>query len=163
MSKSILEVDHIFIAVKAPAAEADLLKAFGLAEANANQHKGQGTANRRFFFHNMFLELLFITDSNEAQSEITKPTHLFQRLSHSNTTYSPFGVCFRPRVGNSNDFSLPLDTWQYNPLYLPPQLSILMAKDNPLTEPMWFILPFGSAPINSPIEKRQPLDHPRGG
>lgn len=161
MNNTELEVDHIFIAVQANAPEAELLKDFGLTEASPNQHKGQGTANRRFFFENMFLELLFLTDAAEANSNLTKPTQLFERLSCNALDYSPFGICFRPKIKNSL-ISTIFSTWEYKPLYLPEHLSILMVSNNPLAEPMWFILPFGIAPIDTPMERRQPLIHENG-
>ncbi|WP_020396874.1 VOC family protein [Thiolinea disciformis] len=95
-----LELDHIFIAVTANAPEAELLTNFGLTEGTPNQHQGQGTANRRFFFHNAFIELLYLTNAEEAQSELVKPTHLFERLSQHDQSISPFGVCFRPQAHN---------------------------------------------------------------
>ncbi|WP_020397268.1 hypothetical protein [Thiolinea disciformis] len=37
-----------------------------------------------------------------------------------------------------------------------------MADNNPLTEPLWFVLPFGSAPIHASPDKRQALNHALG-
>lgn len=56
------ELDHVFIWTAAGAPEADLLRDFGLTEGPPNVHPGQGTANRRFFFHNAMLELLWVHD-----------------------------------------------------------------------------------------------------
>lgn len=155
-----LILDHIFIAVQANAPEAELLKNFGLSEGTPNQHLGQGTANRRFFFHNAFVELLWLVDTTEAQSALVQPTHLFERLSQHDKTISPFGICFRPET--QGDTELPFPCWDYSPSYLPPHLSIPMARENPRTEPLWFVLPFGAAPINASPEKRQPLEHALG-
>lgn len=155
-----LELDHIFIAVSANAPEAELLKSFGLTEGSPNQHLGQGTANRRFFFENAFLELLWITDITEIRSKLVKPTHLYERLSQQNQPISPFGICFRPT--DHSELSIPFSCWNYQPSYLPPHLSIPMASNNPLTEPLWFVLPFGAAPTTFSVEKRQPLQHTSG-
>ena len=155
-----LVIDHIFIATQVNAPEAELLKAFGLIEGTQNQHLGQGTANRRFFFANAFLELLWITDASEAQAERVKPTHLYERLSQQDPNISPFGICFRPTM--QTDPAIPFPYWNYQPNYLPPHLSIPMAMNNPLTEPLWFVLPFGAAPSTFSAEKRQPLEHVLG-
>lgn len=155
-----LVIDHIFIATQTNAPEADLLNALGLTEGTPNRHLGQGTANRRFFFENAFLELLWITDANEAQSERVKPTHLYERLSQQEPITSPFGICFRPAA--QTDSAIPFPCWNYQPSYLPPHLSIPMAINNPLTEPLWFVLPFGTAPSTFSAEKRQPLEHALG-
>ncbi|HBU86299.1 MAG TPA: glyoxalase-like domain protein, partial [Acinetobacter sp.] len=55
-----MEVDHIFICVQSGAPEAETLKKFGLTEGSSNKHPGQGTENRRFFFKNSFIELIFL-------------------------------------------------------------------------------------------------------
>lgn len=96
-----MEIDHIFIAVKPHAPEADVLRAFGLQEGTPNRHVGQGTANRRFFFHNLFVELLWLEDAAEAQSPVTLPTQLFARLQPIQPQVSPFGICLRPSVGEA--------------------------------------------------------------
>lgn len=43
-----------------------MLKNFGLTEGTSNRHPGQGTANRRFFFKNFFIELLWLENLEEA-------------------------------------------------------------------------------------------------
>lgn len=52
------ELDHLFIWTDIGAYEAERLVSFGLVEGTSNKHPGQGTTNRRFFFHNAMLELL---------------------------------------------------------------------------------------------------------
>ena len=152
-----MEIDHIFIAVKPQAPEADVLRAFGLQEGTPNRHVGQGTANRRFFFHNLFVELLWLEDAAEAQSPVTLPTQLFARLQPIQPQVSPFGICLRPSVGEAP--TVPFAHWFYQPAYLPASLSIPIAPPTPLQEPMWFMLTFGQPPIHLPAEKRQPLQH----
>ena len=53
-----MEVDHIYICTDYKAPVGDLLKEFGLIEGTSNIHPGQGTANRRFFFHNLVINNL---------------------------------------------------------------------------------------------------------
>jgi hypothetical protein len=55
-----VELDHIFICTEVGVPEADQLVTFGLTEGSSNLHLGQGTANRRFFFYNAMLELLWV-------------------------------------------------------------------------------------------------------
>ncbi|MCV6608112.1 MAG: VOC family protein [Campylobacterales bacterium] len=69
-------LDHIFLCVTKSAPEAEILKNFGLDEGSSNVHPGQGTANRRFFFENFMIELLFIENLEDLQSDLTKPTFL---------------------------------------------------------------------------------------
>jgi hypothetical protein len=149
-----MQIDHIFIRVSPGGAEAELLRAFGLSEGSGNTHPGQGTANRRFFFANAFIELLWIADAEEIANEQTRPTMLRERLSADDTgAASPFGICFRPAV--------PFATWDYAPAYLPPGMTIGIA-DAPLSEPMWFSTSAGKAPEHFADDRRQPLDHAAG-
>ena len=94
------ELDHSFILTSKGAPEADLLIDFGLSEGEANVHPGQGTANRRFFFSNAMLELLWVHDPNEAKSRLTNPTKLWERWEGGEDSTSPFGICLR----SSTDF-----------------------------------------------------------
>jgi hypothetical protein len=47
-----IKLHHFFIIAEPGAPEADLLSGIGLIEGTRNDHPGQGTANRRFFFMN---------------------------------------------------------------------------------------------------------------
>jgi len=154
-----VEIDHIFICVDPGAREAEALKEFGLIEGAANQHPGQGTANRRFFFRNAFIELLYLHDPAETQSELTKPTKLYERLTSKGDKASPFGICFRPATDAEKQ--LPFPSWGYQPIYLPANLKIDIGNA-PLNEPMWFFLSFASRPDKASGERRQPLEHPTG-
>ena len=51
-------------------------------EGASNSHPGQGTTNRRFFFRNAMLALLWIYDAEEAKSEPIRPTRLWERWSN---------------------------------------------------------------------------------
>ncbi|MDC8760520.1 VOC family protein [Janthinobacterium fluminis] len=154
-----MEIDHIFIRVRRGAPEAEALRQFGLAEGSANVHTGQGTANRRFFFHNAFIELLWLDDAAQAQSELTRPTMLFERLGGDAPRVSPFGLCFRPSA--PGDKAAPFPSWPYRPVYLPPGLAVDIAAA-PLSEPMWFFLSFGARPDAAAPTRRQPLLHRAG-
>jgi hypothetical protein len=96
------ELDHLFIWTDIGACEADRLVSFGLVEGTSNTHAGQGTTNRRFFFHNAMLELLWVHDPAEARSELIRPTRLWERWTHRRNGACPFGICLRPATG-SND------------------------------------------------------------
>lgn len=49
-------IDHLFVCCAPGAPEADTLVGLGFHEGSGNTHPGQGTANRRFFFRNAYLE-----------------------------------------------------------------------------------------------------------
>jgi len=154
-----MKLDHIFICVSPGAEEAEILSTFGLAEGTPNIHPGQGTANRRFFFANAFLELLYLHDLEECQNNVTKPTCLLDRLIGKQKAVCPFGIGFRPKVDSERD--APFPSWGYHPVYLPPGEKIQVGIA-PLSEPMWFFMTLGGRPDSLPEEKRQPLEHACG-
>jgi hypothetical protein len=145
----VIELDHLFVWTEAGAPEAELLVQFGLTEGEPNTHPGQGTACRRFFFNNAYLELLWVADPAEAQNETTRPTQLWTRSQRGPS--SPFGVAFRP---SAPGVSVPFPSWEYRPPYLPAGLAIRVGKDVPLVEPWWFYLDFRRKP--------QRVEHPAG-
>ena len=134
-----IELDHLFILTAPDTPEAASLIDFGLHEGPPNQHPGQGTANRRFAFTNAMLELLWITDAEEAQSPLTRRTQLWERWNGRQSNASPFGICVRP--ADSGSAAPPFPFWGYRPAYLPAPLAIHIAEAG-IEEPMWFYLDF---------------------
>lgn len=133
-----LELDHIFILTSPGAPEADQLSAH-LAEGAPNTHPGQGTSCRRYFFHTNYLELLYVDNPVDAQSKLTGPTHLYPRWL-SRTSTCPFGLILRPTT--SGPTTPPFPTFQYNPTYLPPNLSLHIATNAAdFSEPLVTYLP----------------------
>jgi hypothetical protein len=140
-----MELDHIFLRARPGAPEAEALRRCGLAEGAGNTHPGQGTANRRFFFRNAYLELLWVADDAEVDSDLTRPTQLGERLRPGPA--SPFGICLRPSLGQAAN---PLPSWDYRPAYLPEGMAIQIGRDVPLAEPMWFFIAQARAPQDVP-------------
>jgi hypothetical protein len=132
---------------EAGAPEADRLVALGLAEGSPNHHPGQGTACRRFFFANAYLELVFLTDAAEAQAEPARSTRLYERWARRGSGASPFGVVLRPGPDPSEGAAKPpFPSWSYRPKYLPPGFAIEVAAGTPLEEPEVFYIPFARRP-----------------
>jgi Glyoxalase-like domain len=162
-----ISLDHVFICTAVNAPEAEALLAFGLIEGSSNVHPGQGTANRRFFFEGGFIELLWVANPLEAQSELTAPTRLWDRCSgsatHQNTRQTdqniqnsqicPFGIGFSA-IGEAAA-PPPFESWAYHPRYLPADKSILFAKGTPLSEPELFYLSWPNPQTSSAIQPKQ--------
>ncbi len=152
------ELDHIFICCSKGAPEAQALIDFGLAEGAPNTHPGQGTANRRFFFENAMLELLWVEDSEAAQSPVPGKTRLWDRWT-KRAERSPFGICMRPL--DTGRAVCPFPSWDYKPGYLPENLSIKVGENSEnINEPMTFFLPFWGA--ESYAEHKTDFEHPAG-
>ena len=150
-----MELDHLFVCSVEGAPEAEELVRFGLREGTSNQHPGQGTANRRFDFANAMIELFWVSDSQEAQSEGTRRTLLWDRWSGREDQASPFGICLRPV--DSSQTEPPFPAWEYRPVYLPdPQ--VMHIGEAPVEEPMWVYLSF----MRRADRERRFLGHPIG-
>ena len=167
-------LDHVFVLCAEGAPEVARLSALGLVEGSPNTHPGQGTACRRFFFANAYLELLFVVDEAQARAEPARATRLFERWSGRRSGASPFGIVLRPldRAGDTaadlplrgarpaDDASAaampPFPTWSYRPAYLPQGFAIEVATGTPLDEPELFYLPFARRPDRI---SREPIAH----
>jgi hypothetical protein len=142
------ELDHIILFCNVGAPEAGALLEQGLHEGPGNSHPGQGTANRRFFFPNAYLELLWVENAIEAQSPEARDTRLFERWQQR-ARACPFGLVFRP--GPKAPAEAPA-SWTYAPRYFPAGFSIEVALDIPPNEPLLFYLPFARPSLVENIE-----------
>ena len=152
-------LDHVFVLCAPGAPEAEALHRFGFREGSSNSHPGQGTACRRFFFRNAYLELLWVEDRTAAQSALTLPTRLFERWASRQAGASPFGVVLRSAGPGAAE--PPFPTWPYRPEYLPPDLAIDVAVGTLLSEPglYYFRPPRGLGDLaGEPIEHQVPVE-----
>ena len=153
------EFDHLFICTDLDAPTGDRLVSAGLVEGSSNIHPGQGTANRRFFFHNAMLELLWVRAPEEARSDAIARTRLWERWANRAKGACPFGICLRPVMGGVDRVAF--ESWAYRPPYLPEPTSISVGTNSEaIAEPMLFQTPFGKRPDRFPTQKQQPLNHP---
>lgn len=158
-------LDHLLICCSAGAPEAARLIEAGLTEGSPNRHPGQGTANRRFFFRNAYLELLWVESVAEAQSEPASHLRLFDRWAGRVSGTCPFGAGFRPgagppsAAGPSAAAGPPFASWAYTPSYLPPGTAIDVAFSTSLNEPELFFLAFAQRPDTYTGGRREPVMH----
>jgi hypothetical protein len=138
------ELDHVFVCCSLGAPEASTLTGLGIREGSGNVHPGQGTAWRRFFFANAYLERLWVSNPQEAQRETVRATRLWDRWFNRGRAASRFGIVLRA-TGDPPGSALPFPTWAYHPSYLPPEITIDVARDTPLSEPEFFCLAFQGA------------------
>jgi hypothetical protein len=154
-----VEVDHLFVLVAAGGPEASRLIAAGLTEGPPNVHPGQGTANRRFFFDDAMLELLWVADPAETEAGPARATGLVERWRGRATGACPFGIAVRPRPGTPPE--APFAGWRYAPPYLPPPAWILVADScRELREPFLFYVPVGDPPVH--LRVGAPVRHRAG-
>ncbi len=156
MSSAWGELDHIMIFCAVGAPEADALGHRGLHEGPGNTHPGQGTANRRFFFPNAYVELVWVENAVEAQSPEARDTRLFERWQQRAAGACPFGLVFRP--GPKAPAEPPV-SWTYVPRYFPAGFSIDVASDIPANEPLLFYLPFARPALVENVEPKEGSVH----
>jgi Glyoxalase-like domain len=154
-----VELDHLFVLVSQGAPEADFVAELGLIEGSPNEHAGQGTACRRFFFSNAYLELLWVDRPDEARADPARPLRLWERWSGRDDDACPFGVVLRP-AGNGGQ-STPFPAWEYRPSYLPPNMALHVGGSAELIEePLLVFLSQRRRPDSYPARQRQPVEHP---
>jgi hypothetical protein len=141
------EIDHFMFFCGSGAPEASALLERGFHEGPANSHPGQGTANRRFFFPNAYLELVWVENPVEAQSEAARPTRMWERWQQRHRA-CPLGLVCGPRQRAVNEIS----SWTYTPKYFPPGFTIDVANGIPENEPLLFHLPFARPALVENIE-----------
>jgi hypothetical protein len=154
------ELDHLFVLTEPGAPVADRLVALGLVEGARNEHPGMGTANRRFFFQNKMLELLFVVNEAEARSEPIEPARVWERSRWRETGASPFGLCLRQTGGPGE--ALPFETWAFKPPFVGPDRDLPAAVGTADWEPFVFVTSTTIPPSAYPADRRQPLEHQAG-
>jgi len=149
-------IDHIFIISNDIGKEADDLVNFSFIEGSGRIHPGQGTINRKFYFANFFLEILWVVDEKEIQSEVTSITKLWERSQFFKNEYSPFGLC----VANKSSTDKLFEKGEiYQPNYFPKGvlLDIITNEEYPKL-PWTFRLPN----IGEIKTHYEPIEHSNG-
>jgi hypothetical protein len=109
-------IHHIFIFSSHKGKEADELICHGFTEGSNRLHDGQGTANRKFYFRNFYLEILWVNQPSEIKKDKNMQIGLWQRSQFRNHKMSPFGLCLKR--SNRTD-ALFQNSLLYQPDYLP--------------------------------------------
>jgi len=111
-----MELDHCFFcSLRTLELVAKSLAEFGLKEGTPNVHPGQETACRRFYFHNAYLELAWVKNEAEIKAGPMSRSKLRERSLHTQTNYSPFGLCFRAANRDRDSIThIFEDRWRYH-------------------------------------------------
>lgn len=119
-------------------------------------HPGQGTRNRKFYFENFFLEIIWESDEEELRSELIAPLHLWERVHYQVTGNSPFGLILA-YTDDTNALFGPGVTYQ--PEYTPPGIVFTVLPHH--TEPY---LPWTCRLPETmhTFPKNEPIDHAVG-
>ena len=116
------QIDHVFVFPRDPAALQRRLDMEGLVPSFRRDHPGQGTANVCYCFENTYLELLRVEDATAERHPHVARTALIRRGS-GDASVCPIGIAWR----NEADGTMDVDTWHYEPPFLPAGASIAVA------------------------------------
>lgn len=143
-------LDHFFVITRPGAPEADSLAAIGMVEGTPNVHPGQGTANRRFFFANAMLELIYIRDEHEAAAGAAGKLRMVERARSADA--SPFGLVFRATAPATPP---PFPGWRYAADYLPDGSHFHIGENaDCFEEPLCIVMPSNiSGPSRHPAPR----------
>lgn len=149
-------IDHIFIFSNDKGLVVDDLIVFGLREGSSRVHPNQGTTNRKFYFDNFFLEILWVSDFDEINSDLIRNTGLTTRAYGYHDKYSPFGLCLEKCKETDELFK---NSLTYQPTYFPDGKMIEFIDIDTVPSLPWiFRLPFTSKKDNN----TEPKDHGNG-
>jgi hypothetical protein len=141
-----IELDHFFVLTEPGAPHADLLSGIGLTEGPRNDHPGQGTANRRFFFSNTGLEFLYVRDASEAANGRGTRLRIVERAVDDKA--SPFGLIVRATTESTD---VPFPGWRYCPEYFRADQCFHVGENSDLLEePLCICMP-----LNMPLPEDQ--------
>lgn len=150
-----MTIDHIFIFSSESGKEVDSLIAFGFSEGSSRVHPGQGTVNRKIYFENFFLEIIWVHNEEEIKSENVQKTKLWERSNFLTNEYSRFGLGF---VNTPDTDKLFKNSVMYQPDYFPigTYFEIIPNDENSYL-PWTFRLP-----LQPPKKSTEPMDHRNG-
>ncbi|MGK7396371.1 MAG: hypothetical protein ACNS62_17470 [Candidatus Cyclobacteriaceae bacterium M3_2C_046] len=151
-----IELDHIIIFSTKQGLEADELVNYGLCEGSSRIHPGQGTRNRKFYFKNLYLEILWMHDEEKIKNPAVAPTQLWQRVNHKSFGLSPFGLGLKPGKEADQLFS---GSVKYQPVYFPEgtAFEVLTHQSRPYL-PWTFRMPF----LTDGMHQTEPVSHKTG-
>ena len=145
-----IELDHVFVITRPGAPEAESLAAIRMVEGTPNVHPGQGTANRRFFFANAMLELIYVCDEREAATGAAGKLRMVERARYADA--SPFGLVFRVTAPATPP---PFPGWRYAADYLPDGSHFHIGENaDCCEEPLCIVMPSSiSGPSRQPAPR----------
>ena len=114
LARPSLAIDHVAMIVPARKASATR-KRFaecGLIESSTSRHVGQGTANVFYCFDNLFLELLWVENTDEANAPGNRRLGLVDRAASNETGALPFAIAVRTIPA---DAVIPFPSWPFEP------------------------------------------------
>ena len=146
-----MKPNHVFIFCDNHDEVATEFIEFGFLEGSNRIHPNQGTQNRKFYFDDFYIEILWVHDIKEVTNKLTSPTRLYERSKYNINGTSPFGLCVNYSTQDDKLFQNSLD---YKPTYLPQNMTIeVLPNEDSMTLPWTFRWKdtLSNTKINEPI------------
>jgi hypothetical protein len=107
-----LELDHVFCFAVPDEGWLERARGAGFVLDDGIEHQGQGTRNRRLWFDEQYLELVWISSRDDA---VRNPLRLDRRADWRTTGACPFGIGLRGLMTDEQR----AEFWEYRPPYAP--------------------------------------------
>ena len=135
----LFKLDHILIWVDKNAPEIELFKENGFTSIISGSHSTQGTSGKYLFFLNFYIELLYISDQEEASENIENfGCNYIERSNWKFKNVSPFGLALKMETFDKE--KILFDYTNYKAEWMKDD-GLLMANNNKkLSDPLVFIL-----------------------
>jgi hypothetical protein len=117
-----LAIDHLFCFVDPAADWAERARRAGFAMDDGIEHVGQGTRNRRIWFPDQYLELVWLSSRADAEQN---PLRLDRRADWRANGGCPFGIGLRGQLSAEQR----AEFWAYHPPYAP-EATIWIHREN---------------------------------
>lgn len=147
-------LDHVFCFCELGlSSETENATHAGFTLSPENRHPGQGTANRAIIFNENYLEFIFMDSPSDAKKN---PLRLDKRAEWYNTGASPFGICLRGVISETEI----AEFWTYHPPYWPEGVIFIhKSNEDEPEQPLIFVIPSSSRPIDRPHFNLSNLKH----
>jgi hypothetical protein len=147
-------LDHVFCFCESSGSrEVEALRQAGFTLTSGRRHAGQGTANRSLYFHESYLELIFLESLIDARKN---PLRLDRRANWRQNGLSPFGLGLRGQLSEKDRARF----WEYRPPYMPEGVILIHESNEKRPEqPLIFVLPSAKRPIDNGKADQEPFDH----
>ncbi|WP_299335022.1 hypothetical protein [uncultured Psychroserpens sp.] len=140
-----LQVDHFNIWVKNPKKVKERLTDIGFTavpDSLSKIHHGQGTTGRYFYFLNSYLELIFVYDNNEfdTNNQLNNTLDFAERANFEKNGASPFSIALK--LEDYDIKKIPFEKIKYHQDWMEEKSSIYSAKNSKthLKEPSVFVV-----------------------
>lgn len=134
------KIDHIFIWSSSQGAEIETFKDSGFTSIISGKHDGQGTSGNYIFFLNFYIEILHISNIQQAEDQFIKFSNNYKkRKNWRESGSSPFGLGLK--MNPYRKFNLPFEFAEYKADWFKGDGILLPFSNIDCKKPLLFVVP----------------------